>query len=233
MGCSSNDSQCSDDERPQHTVTLDAYYIDKYEVTNARYQTCVVSDACSPPKDANSFTQELYYGNTAYADYPVINVTWQQAEAYCAWAGKRLPTEAEWEKAARGTDGRTFPWGNGFNGAWLNFCDVNCDRPWRYTTYDDGYAYIAPVGSYPDGASPYGALDMTGNVWEWTADWYDEHYYSVSPESNPPGPSAGSWRVLRGGSWGDSNSNARTADRGGDTLGYWDYDLGFRCVRPQ
>jgi eukaryotic-like serine/threonine-protein kinase len=225
MGCSSNDSQCSDDERPQHTVTLDAYYIDKYEVTNARYQGCVDFGACSPPKDA------IYYGNTTYADYPVIYVTWHQAEAYCAWAGKRLPTEAEWEKAARGTDGRTFPWGSDFNGELLNFCDVNCEFDWKNTSYDDGYAYVAPVGSYLDGASPYGALDMAGNVWEWTADWYDGGYYSGSPDGNSVGPSAGEGRVVRGGSWYLHDYFVRSGVRYSLVPDFRNYDVGFRCVR--
>ena len=219
MGCSSDDNQCIDNERPQHTVTLDAYYIDKYEVTNARYQACVVSDACSPPNEVRPFTQELYYGNTAYADYPVVHVTWDQAEAYCAWAGKRLPTEAEWEKAARGTDGRTYPWG-----------EQAPDR--MLLNYNGNEGRTTPVGSYPDGASPYGALDMAGNVMEWTADWYDDDYYSVSPERNPPGPSAGEMRVLRGGSWVYYYIDVRAAYRDNDYPGDW-MNVGFRCVRSQ
>jgi formylglycine-generating enzyme required for sulfatase activity len=220
MGCSSNDNQCSNDERPQHTVTLDAYYIDQYEVTNARYQGCVDSEACSPPNDVSPFTQELYYGNAAYADYPVVNVTWYQAEAFCTWAGKRLPTEAEWEKAARGTDGRTFPWREQASDSTLLNYKGNEDKP-------------TPVGSYPAGASPYGVLDMAGNVGEWTADWYDGGYYSVSPEINPPGPSAGEFRVLRGGSWGGYDGNVRSASRVNYYPDIWGYDVGFRCARSQ
>ncbi len=222
MGCLSNDNQCFDNERPQHTVTLDAYYIDKYEVTNARYQACVESDACSPPKEMTSPTQELYYGNTAYADHPVVDVTWHQAEAYCAWAGKRLPTEAEWEKAARGTDGRTYPWGEQTpDSMLLNYYG-------NKTT---------PVGSYPAGASPYGALDMAGNVIEWVGDWYNGDYYSVSPESNPPGPSAGKYRVTRGGSWVGDNDNlfhyARSTSRSNFLPDDWVFAIGFRCARSQ
>jgi len=154
-------------EQPMHTVYLDAFYIDKTAVTNAQYRKCVEAGACDAPRETTD------YDNADYAQHPVVYVNWFQAKAYCEWVGKRLPTEAEWEKAARGTDGRKYPWGNTFDGSRLNFCDKNCTLSWKDPSVDDGYTGTAPVGSYPVGASPYGALDMAGNVYAWVADWYD------------------------------------------------------------
>lgn len=222
MGSASSDPQASDDEKPRHPVFLDAFWIDKLEVSNIQYRLCVKAGHCTPPRSQ---------GSRFAADHqPVVGVNWQQALAYCRWAGGRLPTEAEWEKAARGVDGRTYPWGNTFNGTRLNFCDANCPADWRDTGVDDGYTYTAPVGSYPGGASPYGALDMSGNVWEWTADWYDPGYYHRSAYRNPSGPATGRQRVIRGGSWLYYGKNLRAATRHKDLPGYSYDNIGFRCA---
>ena len=166
--------------------------------------------------------------------HPAVQVSWNDAMAYCGWAGRRLPTEAEWEAAARGTDERKFPWGNqNVAGDLLNFADRNLEADWADKNVDDGYQFTAPVGNYPKGASPYGALDMAGNVWEWVADWYDEKYYASSPAQNPKRPDSGQYRVVRGGSWDNVQGGVRAADR--HRLGPDDryVNLGFRCARSQ
>jgi formylglycine-generating enzyme required for sulfatase activity len=212
-------------EEPQHEVFLDAFYIDKYEVTNAQYRKCVEADACDKPRET------IYYDDADYAQHPVVYVDWYQAKAYCEWANKRLLTEAEWEKAARSDEERTWPWGNTFDGKKVNFCDKNCLEEYRDNSVDDGYAYTAPVGSYLAGVSPYGALDMAGNVWEWVADWYDPDYYSQSPARNPPGPDSGSKRVVRGGAWHNGFTDIRTSYRFSFSPTDRGIYLGFRCAR--
>ena len=226
----SPDGEGHADEHPQHGVHLDAFWIDRYEVSNDQYRQCVEASACDAPTSCT--WGEPTYGDTGKADHPVVCVSWHDAEAYCQWAGARLPTEAEWEKAARGTDALKYPWGNTFDGSRLNFCDRNCEfDDWKDTDVDDGYARTAPVGTYgPAGASPYGALNMAGNVYEWVADWHDRGYYSRSPDRNPPGPDSGEYRVVRGGSWGGDPGWVRSAYRGGDFPVITNSSNGFRCV---
>jgi eukaryotic-like serine/threonine-protein kinase len=220
-----------EDEEPIHNVMLDDYYIDKYEVTNSRYAECVNAGVCDQPDFRDSYTRDSYFGDSRYDQYPVIYMSWSNANTYCKWRGARLPTEAEWEKAARGIDGRLYPWGSKFIGELLNFCDKKCEFDYANKSYDDGYSDTAPVGSYPDGASPYGALDMVGNVWEWVADWYDEDYYAYSPHENPIGPAAGEYRVVRGGSWCYSGYYAHSSFRGRREPDRAMYFNGFRCAR--
>jgi formylglycine-generating enzyme required for sulfatase activity len=201
------------DEKPQHIVYLDAFYIDKYEVTNAQYGEFMAATGHSSPPYWNDklFNQPRQ---------PVMSVTWEDANAYADWAGKRLPTEAEWEKAARGTDGRFWPWGNEWDAGMLNGNDVGAI---------DGYIYSSPVGSFPQGVSPYGLYDMAGNVWEWCEDWYDENYYSYSPKINPKGPACGENHVLRGGDWSMNKDFTRCAGRVGISPG--SMLTGFRCAK--
>ena len=142
-------------ESPAHSVTLDAFYIDQYEVTNARYAKCVAEFVCPPPTSSISYTRQHYYGNVEFKDYPVINVTWENAVTYCEWRGARLPTEAEWEKAARGQEGFRYPWGDDFEGSKLNFCDASCPSDNANSEFVDGYSDTSPSGSFPEGRSPY------------------------------------------------------------------------------
>jgi serine/threonine-protein kinase len=205
MGASEDEDWASDDQRPQHTVYLDAFWIDQTEVTNAMY-AAFLNDRGNQREggaywlDAESAevlivqSEDKWQPKDGYADHPVLEVTWYGARAYCDWAGRRLPSEAEWEKAARGTDGRRFAWGDDY--PW----ERNCKYLWA-DSVECGGAEPLPVGSLPLGASPYGAFNMHGNVREWVQDLYGENYYAVSVLDNPKGPSSGSYRVWRGGDW--------------------------------
>jgi len=208
------------DERPPHQVYLDSFLIDTYEVTVGQYATFLKEGGGHPPSDWEAMNR------LAHQKRPVSNVDWSDAAAYCKWAGKRLPTEAEWEKAARGTDGRLYPWGN--EPPTLRHANFGQTGPINHGA-------LSPVGSFEEGKSPYGLYDMAGNAWEWVSDWYDDNYYKASPPRNPEGPSMGGFKVIRGGSWNSSSRVLRSSDR------YWDpptfrsqYFPGFRCVKkPQ
>ncbi len=198
------DARSAPDERPAHYVTLHAYWMDQLEVTNAMYLLCVKTGTCTLPQTFKSLRRTEYFNNPEFNDYPVVYVTWGQAKTYCEWAQERLPTEAEWERAGRGDDWRTFPWGEDkANGLLANYNMLVGDT--------------SRVGTYPLGASPFGVLDMAGNVAEWTNDFYSGTIYETLVNAlNPTGPesSASRRRVVRGGSLGDAEINIRV-------LGAW------------
>ena len=201
----------SSDEEPVHDVTLDGFWIDETEVTSAQYNPCVHSGACEP----SSYTDDSTYNGD---DYPVVGVSWNDAGSYCQWVDGRLPSEAEWEYAARGPEGSTYPWGEE---------EPSCEL----AQFGECGGRTVPVGSYPDGASWIGAMDMAGNVWEWVNDWYDSDYYDVSPAENPPGPASGSSKVLRGGAWSSLADYLGGARRSGVDPFVRDTNVGFRCAR--
>ena len=228
IGCDETNNagfSCLGDELPLHQVFLDTFLIDKFEVTNAQYALCVTDGVCAEPYYQRSETRQDYYSDPAYADFPRVAVSWFEARDYCEWAGGRLPTEAEWVRAARGDDRRVYPWGNE---------NPDCDKA---NTLDENTGKLCvgdttPVGSYPEGASPFGVMDLAGNVWEWTADWYHEDYYSISPESNPQGPEQGGTRVVHGGGFDYGWKLTRIAYTTDHNPGEHKIGFGFRCVSP-
>ena len=208
------------DEQPVHTVALDGFWIDRTEVTNGQYERCVEAGVCDPPESSNSRTRDTYYGDSDYVDYPVVEVGWPRSRTYCEWAGARLPTEAEWEYAARGSDGREYPWGND---------EPDCDKANYWEPEAECAIDTVAVGSYPAGASWCGAHDMGGNVWEWIADHYGE--YPAERQVNPTGAPFGPYRGMRGGSWFNDGVSMRCANRDRDPAYTWFYSVGFRCAK--
>ena len=212
------------DAQPVRTLTLSGFYVDRFEVTNLLYDKFCRATG-HPPRGRHAGERAALDRD----DCPVIEVTWQDAADYARWAGKRLPTEAEWEKAARGPRGLRFPWGDRIEGLppHGNVADALSATP-------DGYLFTAPVGKFPLGASPYGAQDMAGNVWEWCADWYGEGYYATCPATDPPGPDAGTLRVTRGGSFMTYLPlDVLCAKRRASPPTTREPDQGFRCARPE
>ena len=231
-------------EAPVHTVELDAFYIDQHEVTNAEYEAFVTATGHPSPRGIGyTAVYELLKNDYEpwddpgfnHPNQPVTTVTWFDADAYCKWAGKRLPTEAEWEKAARGgLEGARYPWGDAEpDNTTANFADSQTEFEWRSPNVNDGYLFTAPVGTFqPNG---YGLFDMAGNVWEWCADWYSPTYYSdtqdvESPRRNPKGPNTGERRVLRGGTWYRAAHTLRNAERVSDFPNSSLNVVGFRCA---
>jgi formylglycine-generating enzyme len=218
MGCSPKDTDCGENESPFHRVRLSAYLIDKYEVTAGQYEKCVSTGACTPAGQGTHCT----YQAKKRGEYPINCVEWDQASEYCKWAGKRLPTEAEWEKAARGSDGRVYPWGDS---------PLECSRL-VYGGEECKAKGTAPVGSKPYGVSPFGLMDMLGNVWEWVYDWYGAKYYETSPNGDPAGPATGEKHIARGGSFRFKPlKNMRISYREPEAPGFERVSFGFRCVK--
>lgn len=201
-------------EAPAHVVDVAAFYLDLYEVTNANYKACETAGKCKPPRLTNSAKQTSYYGNAQFDNFPVIDVDWESANAYCTWAGGRLPTEAEWEKAARGPSPHIYPWGDDIDTQHANYFDSKVGDP-------------VAVGSFESGRSAYGMYDMAGNVWEWMADWY-EVYPGGDPKASPD--FGQKTRALRGGAFLDPTNAVRVAYRGGLDPTHSFGNIGIRCA---
>lgn len=231
-----DDASEENDEKPARVVQIDGFLIDETEVTNAAYAQCVAAEVCPRPARAGATYHQSYYGDPAFDDYPVINVSWFNAQAFCEWRGARLPTEAEWEFAASVNPIEEIkyrhPWGDSFDGERLNFCDVNCRTDSPDAVWDDGFNDTAPVGSYPDGRSPSGVYDMLGNVMEWVNDWYDFDAYEAISDTNPRGPTEGDFKSLRGGSWLSPSEDTAVTVRGNFEPTVAQANLGFRCAMP-
>jgi formylglycine-generating enzyme required for sulfatase activity len=213
MGSSGGDP----DELPVHKVYVDAFFMDKHQVAVGQYARFLEATHHERPPEWTVMNKQPHQNR------PIANVDWAEADAYCKWAGKRLATEAEWEKAARGTDGRVYPWGN--------------EPPMRFHANSgkevwSNHSVLTPVGTFEEGKSPYGVYDMAGNVWEWVSDWYDQDYYKTSPSKNPTGPLTGDYKVIRGGSWGSNGiTDLRASDRETHLPSFRGFGTGFRCAK--
>ncbi len=241
------------DEQPQRLISLSPFWIDNYEVTNEAYARFILATGHRAPENANP-ASTLWESNlpiSGIGNHPVVNVSWDDAVAYCAWAGKRLPTEAEWEKAARGTDGRLYPWGNDWDLTKANSAsywagrtiDFESGADWEAFWIKGAGAQIAkakglkgevltlPVGNFPQGISPYGLHDMAGNVAEWVQDWYNPNYYKEAPLSDPQGPPRGAIKGMRGGSWLKPAISLHVSDRDWGLMDSRPSGTGFRCAK--
>jgi len=220
MGSDSADAK--NDERPVHKVYIDAFYIDRYEVTNSQYQKFILETGYAPPRVDQEWAAEYNWNGTSFpatkADHPVVLVSWNDAQQYAVWCGKRLPSEAEWEKAARGgLVGMQYPLGNSIT--------------FDHASYDKGYfrdKKICRIGSFKPNS--FDLFDMSGNVWEWCQDWYAEDYYKSAPYKNPAGPQEGIYHVFRGGSWVSQEAFLRCSQRGKNVPDYKSHTVGFRCA---
>lgn len=241
------------DEHPERRIYLSAFYIDRFEVTNDAYLRFVQTAGHRMPEHANPSSTLWAHGVPLphILTHPVVNVSWEDAQAYCRWAGKRLPTEAEWEKAARGTDGRRYPWGNVWDFTKANSASYWAKRTIEFQSGSDWEAFwvqgegarvakeqgvrgeilTLPVGSFPDGVSPYGIHDMAGNASEWVQDWYDPNYYRQAPLTDPAGPPRGAIKAKRGGSWLKPASSLQTTDRDWGLMDSRPSGTGFRCAK--
>lgn len=241
------------DEQPQRKVYLGSFFIDRYEVTHKAYASFVSATKHRVPENAKqASTLWNWQGPMAGIDrHPVVNVSWTDADSYCRWAGKRLPTEAEWEKAARGTDGRRYPWGNEWDIHLANSASFWAGQTIEFAGGNDwdafwirgdgarlakekglnGEVLTMPVGSFPEAVNSYGLYDMAGNVAEWVQDWYDPNYYKSAPLTNPTGPERGAIKSMRGGSWLKPAISLRTSDRDWGTMDSRPSGTGFRCAQ--
>jgi len=242
-----------DDEQPQRRVFVGAFWIDRHEVTNTNYLSFMQATEHRVPQNANP-AATLWENNKPLPgneNHPVVNISWDDAVAYCRWLGKRLPTEAEWEKAARGADGRRYPWGNEWDYSKANSASYWTGRTVEFASAAEWEAFwikgegariskekgikgevlTVPVGSFPQGASPYGLFDMAGNAGEWVQDWFDPNYYKSAPLSDPSGPDKGAVKAMRGGSWLKPALSLRTSDRDWGTMDSRPSGTGFRCAK--
>jgi len=205
------------DEQPQRTIDLETFSIDRYEVTNHQYQQFVLATGHRKSGPPSRYAKSI--GKMRGTNQPAVYVSWDDANEYCHWKGKRLPTEAEWEKAMRGTDGRLWPWGNQEKPNGANWARVQ-----------DGHEVSARVGAFPTDKSPYGVMDGAGNVMEWVADWYQEAYYKEAPDRDPPSPEFGTYRVMRGGGYTTTGGDVRITSRSKMVPDFRDETIGFRCA---